>query len=530
MKKINAKFACVLLSVLMVCVLFSSCAKNSGNPAGTAGDVGSTYPLKGNPKVTYWMPMNSSLLMTDAEMKTTPFAIGLQERTGVTIEYIHPSATQADEQFNIMLASQDLPDIIEWQWYSFPGGPQKAMDDGYILKLNEAIDKYSPNLKKFINDNPDIDRMIKTDNGDYYVYPFVRGDDLLKTYFGPITRADWLRELGIEPPETIDEWEAMLTAYKEKKNVEAPLLFKQLQSAPTLAWAFGTHKGFYMENGKVVYGPMQPEYMAFLERMNKWFSNKLLVMDMGDGAAVQAALLSGRLGTTFDYGGSVGRWLLVGSQQAPGFDLTALKYPVLTKGTKSKFSQQDFDYAATAAPSAAISATSKNVEVAAKLLDYAYGEEGTFYYNYGTEEVTYNMVDGYPTYTDLVFKNPDGLAPVNVLHRYTRASYSGPFIQQKPYIEQYYSLPQQQEALKTWMEAEGNKNMLPLVTYTSSESGKVANIMNEINTYVDTMTMKFIMGVEPISEFDNFVNQIKKMKIEEILQIQEDAVKRYNNR
>ena len=45
---------------------------------------------------------------------------------------------------------------------------------------------------------------------------------------GPIIRADWLEELGLEVPQTIDDWTNVLTAFKEQKGAQAPLTFSGL--------------------------------------------------------------------------------------------------------------------------------------------------------------------------------------------------------------------------------------------------------------------------------------------------------------
>ena len=121
--------------------------------------------------------------------------------------------------------------MIEYNFLSdFPGGPEKAIGDGYILKLNDLIDQHAPNLKKFLQENPDIDKMVKTDNGSYYAFPFIRGDEYLRVFQGPIIRKDWLDELGLPVPETIDDWTAMLRAFKEKKGAAAPFSVNQQAS------------------------------------------------------------------------------------------------------------------------------------------------------------------------------------------------------------------------------------------------------------------------------------------------------------
>lgn len=115
--------------------------------------------------------------------------------------------------------------MIEYEWSNYPGGPEKAIKDGYILRLNDVIDQYTPHLKQYLNEHPDIDMQIRTANGSYYAFPFIQGDDKLRTYQGPIIRKDWLDELGLDVPTTIDEWHTMLQAFKDKKELTPRLLF-----------------------------------------------------------------------------------------------------------------------------------------------------------------------------------------------------------------------------------------------------------------------------------------------------------------
>lgn len=514
----------------------AGCAGKDENQAST-GSLGDTYPMSGNATVTYWMQLNSALLTTETEMTNTPFAKGLQEATGINIQYIHPSPGQVDESFNIMLASGSLPDIIEWNWYRLPGGPQKAIDNGYIISLNDVMDKYAPNLKKYLSNNPEIDKMVKTDKKDYYVFPFLRGDDLLLTYSGPAVRKDWLEDLQLPVPETIDDWTAMLRAFKAQKNAEAALTYEMESlnsSAPNSSecfiGAYGIKGGFYAENGEVKFGPVQPAYKDYLALMNLWYSEGLLDTNIADitSKILDTNMLSGRSGAMVMSGGRMGKYLSAKPEKDPKFDLLGVKYPVLHKGERAMFGQSDFNYAL--GSSAAISTGCKNVEAAARLLDYGYSEEGMMYYNFGKEGETYNMKDGYPTYTDEIVNNPDGLAMTNALARYVRAGYAGPFVQKKEYIEQYYSTEQQRSALNQWRDNDATKYVLPLVTYNPEDSAKMANVMNEINTYVDEYRLKFIMGVETLDNFDKFVNQIYQLGLEDVLAIQKKAVDNYNNR
>ena len=83
-----------------------------------------------------------------------------------------------------------------------------------IIALNDVMDQYCPNLKKYLEENPDIDRMVKTDNGTYFAFPFIRGEERLCFTVGSFLRQDWLDELGLAVPTTIDAWHDVLVAFK----------------------------------------------------------------------------------------------------------------------------------------------------------------------------------------------------------------------------------------------------------------------------------------------------------------------------
>ncbi|WP_199615927.1 extracellular solute-binding protein [Paenibacillus alkalitolerans] len=502
-------------------------ARGSSEPSENSG--ATTYPIQTDKKLTYW----GEYITVKPTVAEVPFFQEWQKRTGVPVEFISPPAGQEKESLNVLLASGDLPDMIEYDWFSFPGGPEKAINDGYILRLNDVIDQYAPNLRKYLDEHPEIDKMIKTDNGSYYTFPFIRGDDLLQVYQGPIVRKDWLDELGLQIPETIDEYYTVLKAFKEKKGVAAPLSFTGIGALGNGAFvgAYGANRGFFQEDGKVVYGPMQPGYKEFLATMRKWYAEGLLDKNIAtvDGKALDANITSGQTGITIgNAGGGIGKWTPALKEKDPNGILAPAPYPVLNKGDKPKFGQKDHKY--TTYDNVAISATSKNAELAAKLLDWGYSEEGHMYFNFGQEGVSYTMVDGYPKYTDLLMNNPDKLAPAQAMSLYIRGNSGGPFVQDKRYIEQYMQLPEQREALEIWSNTDADKYSLGLSTPTSEEASELAKIMNDVNTLIDEMSLKIILGSEPIDAYDGYMEKLKSLKIDRAIEIKQAAYDRYLNR
>lgn len=143
------------------------------------------------------------------------------------------------------------------------------------------------------------------------------------------------------------------------------------------------------------------------------------------------------------------------------------------------------------------------------------------------------MDKGYPKYTDLIMKNPYKLPVSLAMTKYTRANYPSPgFVNDDRYLEQFYVLEQQREAIQIWGEFEGNVEnvMLPLVSATKEESEQLAKIMAEVRSFSDEMYTRFILGEEPIENYDQFVSQLKMMNIEKAIQLQQAAVERYNKR
>ena len=58
----------------------------------------------------------------------------------------------------------------------------------------------------------------------------------------------------------------------------------------------------------------------------------------------------------------------------------------------------------------------------------------------------------------------------------------------------------------------------------------MASIMNDIGTYQEEMMLKFIMGVESLDKFDEYIQEIKRMGIDRAIEINQSALNRYKNR
>lgn len=527
---------------VMLTLLLAACSGGNSNPStakdnqtnepGTTGSEMTPEEVTYPEKLSYWVGLNANAAATMASLGESKLYQELERLTGTQVEWIHPSGdgAQIEEQFNLMLASKNLPDVIERNWLHVSRGPDDAINSGTILRLNELIDQHAPNLKQYMEEHPELKKMIMTDEGNIYAFPFIRGHEKLNVFFGPILRKDWLDKAGLQVPTTVEEWEEVLTTFKDMNNGEPPFFqtISHMKIGHAFVGAYGIPLEFYNDNGTVKYGSMQPEYKDFLTLMNRWYEKGLLDPDF---AAMETQLMDSKIttGKTLAFvgytGSGIGKYMGL-MEGDPEFELISAPYPTLKEGETAAWGQRDFPYTGIGA---AITSAAENPEQIVKWLDYAYSPEGHNLFNFGVDGESYTMENGKPTYTDLILDNPEGLPITQAMSQYIRASYNGPFVQDPGYIEQYLVLDSQKEALVNWEKASTEMKM-PLVTLTSDEGRKVASIMTDLNVYHEEMMLKFIMGSEPLEKFDEYVETLKAMGIEEVIQIRQLALERFLQR
>lgn len=513
--KIFKKLCAVALAASMVMATGCSTGKKSADG--------------GDNSLTYWVGFSGAATLGVDSFADLPPYKEVMKQTGADIKFIHPTSGMETEQFSVMIASGDYADIIESDFLNYQGGPQQAIDDGVIIPLNDLIDKYAPNFKAFMEAHPDIAKMAKTDDGTYYAFPAIYSDEYLQCYSGPFVRKDILDKLGLEKPETIDEWTVMLKKMKES-GIETPLTFLSTD-AYTFIQAYGVTNGLYVEDGKVKYGSIEPGYKEGISLLADWYSKGYLDKNIAsvDNTAIKTSMLNSESAATIMLtGGGLGGLLGAMEGKDSKFDLTAVKYPVLNKGETPFYGHWINPVVMTTG--AAITTACKNPELAVKVLDYAYGEAGNLLFNFGIEGESYEMIDGYPTYTEKVTKDPDGRSMGDMISYYARPNGIGASMRDKRYMEQFAARPQQKESIELWSQTDAKKHLMPTVTLTEQENSEVAVIKSDIDSFVESEELKFITGVKSMDEFDDYVKTLKSMKIDRYIEIYQDAYNRYLKR
>lgn len=515
----------VLCFALAIATLFTMTAcsggkKNTGLEFASDMPTGEvSYPIETDETLTFWCDLPSMIATDVSNYGETDFAQYLEKETGIKIEWKHPAAGTGAEALQLMVASGNMTDMIQSAWLSL--GPQSYIDGQQIYPLDEIINRgYAPHFKAFLDANPDVQKMVKTDSGTFYAFPFVRNDNELLSSTGLMLRSDWLEEDGLSVPETIEDWDAVFAAFK--KRCETPYASNYFDC---FASGFDAYNGEYIKDGKVVYGPMEENFKAYLTKLNEWYNKGYIDKNYAiiDAKIQNAAILNGTSGATFAAGGG-GMGAYLNEKKGEAYDLAATAYPSAKRGEPAKFGNKELKYGIGAV---AITSSCKNPALAARFLDFGYSERGHMVYNFGEEGKSYNMIDGYPTYVEEITKNPEGKSMSQMLAHNCLAGVYGPFVQDLRYLEQFYSYPQQQNAVKVWSSCEMEKYRLPQLILTTEENDAYTAIMGEIKTYVNEMIHNFISGKESLDKFDEFVKEIEAMGIEEALQYKQAAYERY---
>ncbi len=513
-------------------------AASGASSAETAASGEITYPVEGNPTVTYWCRLTSNASASVASMNDLPFTAELEERTGIDVEFIHPAQGTDKESFNLLVASGDLPDIVYYSWFNgYPGGPEAAFKNRVIEPINEHMAEWAPAYTAYLAENPEVAKMVQTDEGNYPGFPFIRGEEILWISWGPFVRADWLEQIGMEKPTTIDGWYEMLTAFKNECGATAPLTTWDkdfgIFNSGFLVGAWGMATDMYLnDDGEVVYGPAQPGFKDFLAEMQKWYAEGLIDPNFyaNDRSAAETNLMNGFSGAI---AASPGQGLGVFEKSLkeidPSAGYTPLQWPTLNEGERPQFGQKDTYFNNFGL--AAVTASSENKEAAYALLDYAYTEEGHMLYNFGTEGVSYTMEDGEPLYTEMITNPGEGMSMSQMLAQYTMPQDDFPFVQDGRYFMQYMQLDVQKEAIQLWQETDAEKHWLPPITPTEEESKEYGTIKTNLDAWRNEWCVGAVTGKNSIDEYETvFLPELESIGLERALEIQNAALERYNNR
>ncbi len=457
----------------------------------------------------------------------SPFHVNLGKQVGHEITWEFPiSGTDEQQAFNLMIAGNELPDIII---FNVPD-VESYLDQGIILPLNEYMEAGKlPNLTKFLKENPQFDKEIKTDDGRYYAFPWVREDDWLYVFRGPAVRQDWLDECGLEAPVTVEEYDHVARVFHKKYG--AKVAFVDDWMVEGFGSGFDATRNYYLDEDEIKYGPVEDNFREYLTFLHQWYEDGILDPDIPtiDADTLKKKVLNGESGLTYTSGNTMTQWQDEHDRLGDGAQWIGTSYLRKTKDTAVKFSQMDSLFYGMGA---VITSTCKDVDAALEILDYGYSEEGRLFWNYGVEGDSYTMVDGEPVFTDKMRDPDSGLATVKAIEQYCGTNGSGPTVQAKGmYVQKCRKAIS--SAIDTWIDnTQMREHRLPKLQPTQAETDQINNKETTISDYVDEMYFKFIQGQEELNDetWKTFVDKIYEIGLDDVLDVKNAQLDRYRNR
>lgn len=136
----------------------------------------------------------------------------LKDMTNIEVKFkwMVPSS-QYEQKFSLALASGDLPDILELDPKNF----EKLKKQNMLGDLTEAYAQYaSPDLRKYMESDGGFAMKTYSSDGKQLAIPAFE-DPFLSTQILWI-RKDWLDNLGLQPPTTMQELDQVAEAFVTK--------------------------------------------------------------------------------------------------------------------------------------------------------------------------------------------------------------------------------------------------------------------------------------------------------------------------
>ena len=410
----------------------------------------------------------------------------LEKRTGVHIDYIEVAPPAQSESLNLMFASGDFPDILNYAitgTYSIP----YLIENEIVMDLQDMMEEHAPSYTALMDADPALYLATVDDEGQIGGLAGYRYNSFTTT--GAIVRSDWVEKVGMKTSEltTIDDYHDFLAAVKAQGLCEYPMPLRydsSITGSPFLA-AMGGYMGpaaesspqsfYYDDNDELVY--------SFI---------------------------------TDTYKGKVGD---------PDYALAGISEPLVEEG--QTVGHGDIT---TIAINLMVCTSCDDPETALEWLDYHFSEDGSILCQYGIEGEGLEYKDGKPNYSDLISNNPDGLSTDNALNAY--AINMNMFASNGTTLRAAYD-EVQQEALNAWNDKREvtKSSFTNLFTLDADETATVQRYYADISTYVAEQVGKFLIGEADIDEnWDTFVETVESMGIDEVIDAYTTAGERYFGR
>ena len=465
-----------------------------------------------------------------------------EEATGVHVDFTEVSMMNASEQFSLMCAANDMKDILGGAT-TYYGSSAGAIEEEIIIDLAEPAEEYMGNYMTILNDPKYAPYKEKAYNSEGQMAEITSISDDFKPTSGAQIRKDWLEKLNLDVPETYDDWEEVLKAFKAEYNCGNTLLMNGVTQFDNLIAGYGT-KGaseasmggntvnMYQVDGVIRNGYLDDSYRAYLTMMNRWYKEGLMSPDFitasSDGAQnnMDGTILSGDSGIWFSQGNFITQYEQMAQVSEPEFSIMGIAdpwSPEWNDGPVTHFTQMSGGNQG-GAGGLSVSTNCEDVKTACQWMDYFWTEEGQLLCNYGIEGEGFEYgPDGNPQFSEFV------LSGFNLQFMMVGYTLSGaPSLQDFDKMFFTYS-DNVLEAFDTWAASVDDKYTLPSsMSLNTDQSERYAQIFGDITTMAQERIGRFITGELDIeTDWDQFQADLQQMGIQDCIDIYQEAYDEY---
>lgn len=385
----------VLKTSVAICCLgivfggIAGCTQKSDN-----GNRGSS----GSEKITYSFFKNQAVIQGYPEDggPAKQVILAAMEKAGIKNVDYKVMVASGDEYFNrlnLLAASNDLPDFFDTNYINMT----KFADNGYIIPLDEIVEKH-PNIKNVLLEK---DLEVCRYDGKLWAIPngTLPGEFNGNNGAGLMIRKDWLDNLGLDMPETIDDFYNVLKAFtfndpNRSGSNDTYAIGSSLDDFASLIYgAYGIVPNFWHEvDGGLKQGWVLPETKEALALLHKWYKEGLIDKDfvITQKKQVEEKFMNSRVGMIAAGPLDINKDAVVPTGLRQAVPDSEISMVILLEGPNGH------RVAPEGQPGRhirCISSNAKNPELLAKILEWSADEGpngGFFLLTYGLEEQHYN--------------------------------------------------------------------------------------------------------------------------------------------
>ncbi len=295
------RFLCILRTVVALLMLAALPVFGSGAQEGT-GSTPAKAPIK---VVAYNNSGGGTGVGSEAGSNKEDYEMVqkyILEKTGVLVESMLQPKEGSEAKLAMLLAGGDQLDLWWGDW-------RQHRVDGMIQPLNDLIKDYGQDVWN-VWQNP-WKAWVKTTASDGTIWAIPRYAAFASYFL--FVREDWLKQLGMSQPTTLDQFEKYLYAVKKAdpygKGQTIPLIHRGGTVASSLEWVLlggftepGRSK-WLDANGNVMPKELAPGYRDFIATLAKWYADGITHKENfgWDVGTLRDHIVSGKVGASASY-------------------------------------------------------------------------------------------------------------------------------------------------------------------------------------------------------------------------------------